>query len=54
MLRFLEARGIAPGASFELLEKQPFDGPVSMRFGNAVQVLGATLARAMRVTAARS
>src|SRR5438105_7149638 len=24
MLRFLEARGIAPGASFELIDKQPF------------------------------
>jgi DtxR family transcriptional regulator, Mn-dependent transcriptional regulator len=49
MLRFLEARGIAPGASLELLEKQPFDGPLFVRFGSEVQVLGATLARAMRV-----
>ena len=52
MLRFLEAHGIAPGASFELIEKQPFDGPVFMRFGEEVHVLGATLARAMRVTTA--
>jgi len=51
MLRFLEARGIAPGASFELIDKQPFDGPLFVRFGDDVHALGATLARAMRVTA---
>jgi DtxR family transcriptional regulator, Mn-dependent transcriptional regulator len=51
MLRFLTEQGIAPGAEFELIEKQPFDGPLFVRFGDEVQVLGATLARAMRVTA---
>jgi DtxR family transcriptional regulator, Mn-dependent transcriptional regulator len=50
MLRFLEARGIAPGASLELIEKQPFDGPLFLRVDDAVHVLGAGLARAMRVT----
>ena len=50
MLRFLEARGIAPGASFEVIDKQPFDGPLFVRFGDDVHVLGATLARSMRVT----
>lgn len=50
MLRFLEARGIAPGASLELIEKQPFDGPLFLRVGDEVHVLGAALARAMRVT----
>jgi len=50
MLRFLAGRGIAPGATFELVEKQPFDGPLFVRFGDEVHVLGATLARAMRVT----
>jgi DtxR family transcriptional regulator, Mn-dependent transcriptional regulator len=51
MLRFLTEQGIAPGAEFELIEKQPFDGPLFVRFGDQVHVLGATLARAMRVTA---
>jgi len=51
MLRFLTEQGIAPGAEFELIEKQPFDGPLFVRFGDEVHVLGATLARAMRVTA---
>jgi DtxR family transcriptional regulator, Mn-dependent transcriptional regulator len=50
MLRFLEARGIRPGASLELIEKQPFDGPLFLRVGDEVHVLGAALARAMRVT----
>jgi DtxR family Mn-dependent transcriptional regulator len=49
MLRFLGARGIAPGAELEVLERQPFDGPLYVRFGDEVHVLGAVLARAMRV-----
>src|SRR5947209_6472900 len=49
MLRYLAARGIAPGDPFEIIEKQPFDGPVFARFGTAVHVLGGSLARAMRV-----
>ena len=49
MLRFLAERGIAPGAELEVLERQPFDGPLYVRFGDAVHVLGAVLARAMRV-----
>jgi DtxR family Mn-dependent transcriptional regulator len=49
MLRFLAERGIAPGDDFEVLDKQPFDGPLFVRFGDSVQVLGGKLARAMRV-----
>ena|SRR5947209_12625824 len=49
MLRYLAARGIAPGDDFEVIEKQPFDGPLFARFGDEVHVLGGALARAMRV-----
>jgi DtxR family Mn-dependent transcriptional regulator len=49
MLRFLSARGIAPGDTLEVVAKQPFDGPLSVRFGDTVQALGGDLARAMRV-----
>ena len=49
MLRFLGERGIAPGARLEVVDKQPFEGPVFVRFGHEVHTLGATLARAMRV-----
>jgi DtxR family transcriptional regulator, Mn-dependent transcriptional regulator len=53
MLRWLADRGIAPGDCFEVLEKQPFDGPLFVRFGDDVHVLGGALARAMRVEVAR-
>ena len=53
MLRFLAERGIAPGDRFEVVEKQPFDGPLFVRFGDEVQVLGGMLARAMRVEVER-
>jgi len=49
MLRFLAERGIAPGATFEVIDKQPFDGPLFVRFGDDVHVLGGALAQAMRV-----
>jgi DtxR family Mn-dependent transcriptional regulator len=49
MLRFLAGRGIAPGDEFEVIDKQPFEGPLFVRFSDQVQVLGGALARAMRV-----
>lgn len=49
MLRYLAARGIAPGDEFEVIDKQPFEGPVFARFAGEVHVLGGSLARAMRV-----
>ena len=51
MLRYLADRGIAPGDRFEIVDKQPFDGPLFARFGSGadVHVLGGALAQAMRV-----
>jgi DtxR family transcriptional regulator, Mn-dependent transcriptional regulator len=49
MLRYLSDLGIAPGDDLEIIERQPFGGPVFARFGDAVHVLGGELARAMRV-----
>ena len=34
MLRYLAGRGIAPGDGFEVLEREPFDGPLTVRFGD--------------------
>jgi DtxR family Mn-dependent transcriptional regulator len=48
MLRYLSERGISPGDRFEVLEKEPFEGPISVRFGVTVHVLGGALTRAMR------
>jgi DtxR family transcriptional regulator, Mn-dependent transcriptional regulator len=53
MLRFLAERGIAPGDELEVLDKQPFDGPLFVRFGDAVHVLGGELAKAMWVEVER-
>jgi DtxR family transcriptional regulator, Mn-dependent transcriptional regulator len=53
MLRYLSERGIAPGASFEVVDKQPFGGPLFVRFGDQVHVLGGDLAHAMRVEVTR-
>ena len=52
MLRYLAERGIAPGDDFEVIDKQPFEGPTFARFGDDVHVLGGALARAMRVEVA--
>jgi DtxR family Mn-dependent transcriptional regulator len=51
MLRYLAERGIAPGDAFEVVDRQPFEGPVFVRFGSDVHVLGGALAAAMRVEA---
>ena len=53
MLCYLGERGIAPGDALEVIDKQPFDGPVFVRFGDDVHALGGSLARAMRVEVAR-
>ena len=49
MLRYLAERGIAPGDAFVVEERQPFGGPLFVRFGQQLHVLGGELARAMRV-----
>jgi DtxR family Mn-dependent transcriptional regulator len=53
MLRFLADRGISPGDDFEVIDKQPFGGPLFVRFGDNVHVLGGNLAIAMRVEVQR-
>ena len=52
MLRYLAERGIAPGDRFEVVERQPFEGPLTVRFGDSTHVLGGALTRAMRTVAA--
>jgi DtxR family Mn-dependent transcriptional regulator len=49
MLRYLAQRGIAPGDELEVIDRQPFGGPLFVRFGEQVHPLGGELARAMRV-----
>jgi DtxR family Mn-dependent transcriptional regulator len=54
MLRYLTDRGISPGQDVQLLGKEPFEGPISVRIGGADHVLGGSLARAMRVRLSRA
>jgi len=49
MLRYLSERGIAPGARLRVLERQPFDGPLLVRFSSGDHALGGELVRMMRV-----
>ena len=49
MLRYLAERGIAIGDRCLVSARQPFGGPITVRFGSAEHVLGGTLAGAMRI-----
>jgi DtxR family Mn-dependent transcriptional regulator len=49
MLRYLAAQGIALGDALEIVERQPFGGPLFVRFGEQTHALGDALTRAMRV-----
>jgi len=48
-LRYLSSRGIAPGDRFEVLERQPFEGPLVVRFASGDHALGGALVVMMRV-----
>jgi DtxR family Mn-dependent transcriptional regulator len=46
-LRYMEARGLLPGVSLTLDDRQPFDGPITVLVGGSLgtpQVLGYELA----------
>ena len=49
MLRYLSERGIAPGAEVELVGREPFGGPLTVRANGREHALGDLLARAMRI-----
>jgi DtxR family transcriptional regulator, Mn-dependent transcriptional regulator len=49
MLRYLSQRGIAPGDELEVVGREPFGGPLTVRTGGRDHALGDQLARAMRV-----
>ena len=51
MLRYLSERGIAPGDELELVGREPFGGPLTVRANRREHALGDQLARAMRVAA---
>ncbi len=49
MLRYLAEQGIALGEHLVVVDRQPFGGPVFVRFGEREHPLGGELARAMRI-----
>jgi DtxR family Mn-dependent transcriptional regulator len=49
LLRFLSRKGIAPGMRFEVVDKDPLDGPLYVRFGSHVHPLAGTATRTIRV-----
>ena len=49
MLRYLAEQGIAIGDRLEVIDRQPFGGPVFVHFDEREQAIGGALARAMRV-----
>jgi DtxR family transcriptional regulator, Mn-dependent transcriptional regulator len=49
MLRYLDGRGIALGDELEVVAREPFDGPLTVRFGSEDHVFGGGLTRAMRI-----
>ncbi len=51
MLRYLSARGIAPGVELTVVDKQPFGGPLFVHIGEHTHALGGALAASMRVRA---
>lgn len=55
-LRFLEARGLLPGVQVEVVERQPFDGPMTLRVGSGEEsgVVGHDLARRIFIARAES
>jgi DtxR family transcriptional regulator, Mn-dependent transcriptional regulator len=49
MLRYLADRGIALGEALEVLGRQPFGGPLTVRIAGSEHILGGLLAHSMRV-----
>lgn len=49
MLRYLAEREIAPGDRFEVVDRQPFGGPLFVRLANETYTLGGALAEAIGV-----
>ncbi len=54
MLRYLDSRGIRPGAGIRVTGREPFEGPISVRVGQSEHALGAPVARRMRVSVSES
>jgi DtxR family transcriptional regulator, Mn-dependent transcriptional regulator len=50
MLRYLAELGVSPGDPIRVVERQPFGGPITVRFPGGDRVLGGGVTDAMRVS----
>lgn len=48
-LHYLDTLGLVPGVRFSLISRAPFNGPLHLKFGDKVQVIGHELAGVLRV-----
>ncbi len=50
MLRYLAEQGLTPGAALHLVQREPFEGPVTVQVGEQTAVIGRQLAQSILVT----
>jgi DtxR family Mn-dependent transcriptional regulator len=50
MLRYLAELGLVPGATVEVIQVAPFDGPLTVRVNDVETIVGHTVATAVLVT----
>jgi len=49
LLHYLDTLGLVPGASIEILEKAPFNGPITLKIGATNRALSPAMASVIRV-----
>jgi DtxR family Mn-dependent transcriptional regulator len=49
LLRYLDTLGLVPGASIEILEKAPFNGPITLKVGSTNRALSRAIASIIQV-----
>jgi DtxR family Mn-dependent transcriptional regulator len=54
LVQFLETLGVVPGATVEVIEKHPFDGPLVVSVGGQARTLGERVARQIYVNRSKN
>lgn len=54
LLQYLNSLGLVPGASVEVVEKAPFDGPITLKIGESSFALSLAIASIIQVKRTRS
>lgn len=53
LLHYLDELGLMPEASIEILEKAPFDGPITLRIGSTSHAISSAIASIIQVKRAK-